>query len=60
MKQLDGTAMVTAGECIYVMIYYATHETMSLLAKYVHHLLFHGRHIDDGLDLCNDCGVPLA
>ena len=62
IKQLTGTAMGTPMACTYSMIYYAYHETSTLLHKYRRHLLYYKRFIDDGCGcgLWNDLDNPSA
>ena len=45
--QLLGTAMGTSAACMWATIYFAVHETETLLPTYGRHLLIFKRFIDD-------------
>jgi hypothetical protein len=54
--QLTGTAMGTSSACMYATIYYAIHETKTLLPNFGRNILFLRRYIDDmfGIWVMND------
>ena len=58
--QISGTAMGTPSAVTYATLYYGCHEITKLLVKYMRHLVYYKRYIDDKCILWNNYEVPDA